>query len=744
MNPNKDRLAKLLAMEDIHVRHSSRASTASFDVQNRILTLPIWKDMTEDIIDMLTGHEVGHSLWTLLVDWEEAINEGIHKGILNIVEDARIEKKIKRKYPGIIKPFLSAYRELHGRGLFGEDNPEDLNFIDRINLHCKLGSLAGIKFDDVEQEYLDLVMDCETFDDVVEVSKLLQMAYSEELKDLRESSFDHDFLSRMDGKEEGEESTSTPGNPETLENGEERGDEPEGDKEEEGDGTGETWDSGNFDADEHRIDDEEEFSTDSTWEDRKQELIENDSKEYQYIGMPKANLANMIIPYKEVIETLAAETAMCYTFNDYGYDGPGVLMIHTQDYMKFKTASGKIVNYMAKEFERKKAAEVYKRQSVSKTGVLDINKLHSYKYNDDIFLRKTIVPDGKNHGLVMLVDWSASMYHNIENTLKQVINLVWFCQKVNIPFEVYAFTNVWRDDELLGMDLEDRRKWFHRQNIFNYKVGDAAFDGSDTMHLLNLLSSRMTASEMTVQTKNLFLYGSLHKHRGMEKYKKLGLGSTPTVEGLLGMLEVIPNFKKAYKLDKVNLITLTDGEPNSELRQIINSTEEGTRRGHISWQLADKVIYEDPTTRKQYNITDYMGRNDRNTPWRHKGEAQVAFLLDLLKDRYGINNVGIYLDSGRRVDRRTLEKYLGWYSYNIEIHKNARKQIKQDGFCTITNAGFNEYYIMPMGKFEMDTDTDYSIDPDATATKIKRAFTKSLNQKFGSRVLVDRLMTWIT
>ena len=135
MNPNKDRLAKLLAMEDIHVRHSSRASTASFDVQNRILTLPIWKDMTEDIIDMLTGHEVGHSLWTLLVDWEEAINEGIHKGILNIVEDARIEKKIKRKYPGIIKPFLSAYRELHGRGLFGTDNPEDLNFIEIGRAH---------------------------------------------------------------------------------------------------------------------------------------------------------------------------------------------------------------------------------------------------------------------------------------------------------------------------------------------------------------------------------------------------------------------------------------------------------------------------------------------------------------------------------------------------------------------------------------------------------------------------------
>ena len=66
INPiQKDQLAKLLAMEDIHVRHSGDASTASFDVQNRVLTLPVWADMTADIIDMLTGLEVGHALYTL-------------------------------------------------------------------------------------------------------------------------------------------------------------------------------------------------------------------------------------------------------------------------------------------------------------------------------------------------------------------------------------------------------------------------------------------------------------------------------------------------------------------------------------------------------------------------------------------------------------------------------------------------------------------------------------------------------
>ena len=86
-NLSKDQLAKLLAMEDIHVRHSGDASTASFDVKNRVLTLPVWADMTPDIIDMLTGHEVGHALYTPSEMWYNAIDEGIHKGILNIVED---------------------------------------------------------------------------------------------------------------------------------------------------------------------------------------------------------------------------------------------------------------------------------------------------------------------------------------------------------------------------------------------------------------------------------------------------------------------------------------------------------------------------------------------------------------------------------------------------------------------------------------------------------------------------------
>ena len=68
-------------------------------------------------------------------------------------------------------------------------------------------------------------------------------------------------------------------------------------------------------------------------------------------------------------------------------------------------------------------------------------KLHSYKFNDDIFKRIAVTPDGKNHGMMMLLDWSGSMSDILSKTVDQLINLVYFCQKINIPYEVYLFTS---------------------------------------------------------------------------------------------------------------------------------------------------------------------------------------------------------------------------------------------------------------------------------------------------------------
>ena len=194
MNAIKDRLAKLLATENITVRHSATASTASFDVKDRVLTLPVWKnlskggkvseDVATDIYDLLVGHEVGHALYTPYKGWENAIKvEGVNKNILNIVEDPRIEKLVKRKYPGLRKAFLSGYNSLMQLGFFGDLSSWDkMTVLDRLNMHFKGGAAMQVPFDDAEMWMVEGIEACETWDHVIEITKKIQMAYSELLE----------------------------------------------------------------------------------------------------------------------------------------------------------------------------------------------------------------------------------------------------------------------------------------------------------------------------------------------------------------------------------------------------------------------------------------------------------------------------------------------------------------------------------------------------------------------------------
>ena len=142
---DKSRLAKLLAEEDIHVVHK-QVETAAFDVKNRELVLPIWKDMNENVQDLFTLHEVGHAFWTPLDMLETAKRENIEFSFVNVLEDVRIEKMIQTKYPGGVRCFNKGYEELLGMDFFKikGKNLKSLNLIDRINLHYK--NVADVPF----------------------------------------------------------------------------------------------------------------------------------------------------------------------------------------------------------------------------------------------------------------------------------------------------------------------------------------------------------------------------------------------------------------------------------------------------------------------------------------------------------------------------------------------------------------------------------------------------------------------
>ena len=150
---SKNNLAKLLATENLIVEHRN-ISTAAFDILNRRLILPTWENISSDVYDLLVGHEVGHALFTPQKDLHEiceSISEEhstVIKSYLNVIEDARIEKKIKRKFNGLRKNFRIGYQELVDQDFFGlsKKKVKECSFIDRINLYFKIGNLIDVPF----------------------------------------------------------------------------------------------------------------------------------------------------------------------------------------------------------------------------------------------------------------------------------------------------------------------------------------------------------------------------------------------------------------------------------------------------------------------------------------------------------------------------------------------------------------------------------------------------------------------
>ena len=169
----KSGLAKLMATENLTVQHA-KVPTASFDPKNRVLTCPIWEQMSGDLYDLLIGHEVGHALDTPADGWHGAVHDRgrNYKGFLNVVEDARIEKRQKRRYPGLRKSFVNGFNELMGKDFFGlrGRNVNTLPFIDRLNIHTKSSYSLPVEFNAKEQDFVDRVQACESFEEALKLT----------------------------------------------------------------------------------------------------------------------------------------------------------------------------------------------------------------------------------------------------------------------------------------------------------------------------------------------------------------------------------------------------------------------------------------------------------------------------------------------------------------------------------------------------------------------------------------------
>jgi len=689
----KGNLARLLATEDLVVEHKS-VDTAQFNVHTRVLTLPMWERASNTVYDLLVGHEVGHALYTPDIDWLK--ERKIPPQFVNVVEDARIEKMMKRRYMGLAKTFYRGYQELSDDDFFsiGDDDINTYNLADKVNLFYKVGNYIQIPFDDEEKLIVDQVGKCETFDDVLDAAERLYN-YCKKKEEEKENKVELDSAGNT-----GASSSSAPSEM-PSENVSEDSSE---DKSESNQNIPSADNGGSSKAPDMMPSDgpsEEEPSvkTAQSLEDALKDLINENTYENVYLEIPDVNLDTVIVPNADIYEQINS------TWN--GYAEEDVFEYVDQKYVEFKRSAQKEVSYLVKEFECRKSASAYARASVAKTGVLDTSKLHTYRYNEDVFKKVTILPDGKNHGLVFVLDWSGSMQDVMLDTVKQLFNLVWFCKKVSIPFEVYAFTYEWAK---IRYDLDGRAIMPEPM----YEKRDGILHLGEYFSLLNLFTSNVKSGDLDIQMKNIFRLAASFSRTFYTRYpcpNGLGLSGTPLNESLVCLHKIIPQFKKKNNLEKVQCVILTDGEapPLKYHREVKRHWESEPYIGiggmNSSCILRDRKL----GTTYSFNCDWYQYPN---------------VLINNLKDKFSDTNfIGIRVLESRDAGA-FIRRYVGFYGDEFDKIMNSWKKTRA---FSIKNTAYDSYFGLAANA--MTQESEFQVAEDATKTQIKSAFVKSLRTK---------------
>lgn len=513
----KDLLAKLLANESINIIRKP-AQTASFNLKSRTLTIPLYVDgMNEDVEDLFLFHEIAHALYTP-DDALDELSENLHFNIINIVEDNRIERLIKIKYPVCKQIFSAAYKTLWDKKFFGTN--KNYNLLDKINIHSKVGMFAIVQFTTSEREIYDRVNKTVTFEDVLEISKeLFEDFKAKELAEIEMIPREIKKLLEELVEEQDESNDIVIEEPDaTIEDEEDFIEDIDYHKQ------AEEYDKDKTEEDETALEETVEEQLEETVEEQLEEKLSKQvGRSYLF---EKKKSSEFISPDAYEVTNLM-EQFPCQsniTFDEILYD-----YRETKSDVRFENFF-KNANMIAQEmnsvFQQKKSASAYRRTQVAATGNIDTKKLHSSAYSDNIFKTITTIKAEKNHGMYFLVDWSGSMKQNMKGTLQQLMYLVMFCRLNRIPHKVHAFSDICYKNT---KSIEEHR-----------------------LKHIELFDHTMTNAQFKLMCNILYRPGYM-------QHGTYGLNGTPLNSSLLCSAKPIKEFKKKYNIEKMNLIVLTDG-----------------------------------------------------------------------------------------------------------------------------------------------------------------------------------------
>ena len=730
----KGNLARLLATENLIVEHK-QVETAQFDTKSRVLTLPMWNTVSNFVYDMLVAHEVGHALFTPCVMWKKDEYADVPKGYVNIIEDARIERLMKNKFAGLNRDFYKGYEELNERDFFELEgfDVNQMKFIDKINLYFKLGAYLCLEFTDEENEFITETAKAETFEQVLDISKRVY-EYSKQQAKKRKEQEELEQLSQG-GLDEGGTQESEDGNDADLETpsySESDEIDPDADLDDE--------DFDPFEADDEDMgggqsagnwNNMEESDTQEAFDRNSDKLQDKNSRPNTYVTIPELNLDNVVVPFDVLYNELKThfDSEDQGTLDDdprtqYYYVGNSIVQ-DKLEYREYKKSASKDVNNLVKEFEMKKSADSYARQSIAKTGVLDTSKLHTFMYNEDLFKKVTVIPEGKNHGLVFLLDWSGSMNNILNSTIKQLFNLVWFCRKSNIAFEVYAFSN---DAWSLGMEVETDSSYAPRYDVAQKSLvkeiveGDLALDG--TFRMVNILSSKARTKDINEMMQLLWLQTMAFRGNWYQSARRFALSGTPLNEAIIAVGQLTKQLMKTAKLQKCHVITLTDGEGF-----------------HASYNKMSESYYGEEVKMRQCGVSpwDTVIRVGSRSFVGAKNEPEFTCkLVEAVKSKLdNVNFVAI-----RILEKGGLHRFYSYYGRNHYYNDAEMKdQLRKKGLVSFASLSFDMWFALQ--QTSLHNDDELEVEAGAAKRSIVAAFRKMNKSKKSNKFLVKEFIKQI-
>ena len=815
-------MARLLASENLTVQHSPDCETAYFELDSRRLVLPQWDNKDQSVYDFLVGHEVGHAKYTPADAWKEASiriggegNAMVAKDYINVIEDARIERMIKREFPGLRRDFICGYQALSTMDAFNLKGRDlaSLSTIDRLNIHFKMGIHLGVQvpFSAEEMKFVDAINAARTFDDVTAIAaEVYEFAKNQKREREQQSEESRTNQTKGDGKQQSGSASSK----QDGENGEEKrkgaasredgndksdssetreaGAEDESERnDEQGNGERQDPSSGN-DSDESAQDDGSTADASDETDEGKDE-----SKANEYAPDAASTVGEMQKAMKKFVNNQVVEhtirvpqidaSKVVVTSNEFiaMMDSGCIVRKHWDDrnptlassewldkegekiFKELVADNRRAVDQMCRRFEVRRAARNYARESSAKTGRISCRNLAKYKFSEDIFERMTIKRDEKNHGIVILLDWSGSMSVMINDTVSQLAALLMFCRRVGIPAEVYFFTNMcskFADDRFAqnnknALANKDGQKQTRGDAIRYGALPGMKFCAVEeraafTEHVCHLPSGTVAKGETAVYEPfslvqvydqnmdnkkfakvmgRLALLAKMNCGRvnGCEAPSTLVFGGTPLDESILAMRDIANNFRKSSNT-KVTFITLTDGEGMSVINRvntpesISKNKNSGGHYRHVSKVMVDAA-------------------NGR----RHTGHGNTA-VVEMFKDATGCDVVGImmmqslsYCSTFERLATADNDEY----SVRLEKTKVLRDKFDAEKFVAINNpkTGYASYFFVQVQDRRRAEELARLEDSKFEKLKNKkvaatRAFIAAMKRDEVNRMFLNRLM----